>query len=344
MTREEFEHIQYAKDKDGNLVFIDDVITGETYYCQFCGGIVIPKRGKIKLHHFAHKNVTPSCSYETYLHRQAKERIYKWLLNKNEIFVYITETCKCVESCAYSYLYTYTSDKPCHKVHKFNIKKYFHPVGIEKQSGKFVADILMESNNEKHIPLFIEIFVNHKCSDDKIKSGYKIIEFKIESEEDINKICESDEILYNAIFYGFDSNNNVNTPNCYKSREEYLIEQDYKAKKYVMLSLTENGWINKTYVSKKDLDENKDNTVFKIIEDSSSYPQTTQKEFAAIAQKKGFKIFKQCKLCKYFCDYEYNYGLCCLYKKLKTPKYPYDVSTKYAMDCQYFKTIQLSEN
>ena len=69
------------------------------------------------------------------------------------------------------------------------------------------------------------------------------------------------------------------------------IEQDYKAKKYVMLSLTENGWINKTYVSKKDLDENKDNTVFKIIEDSSSYPQTTQKEFAAIAQKKGFKIF-----------------------------------------------------
>ena len=41
---------------------------------------------------------------------------------------------------------------------------------------------------------------------------------------------------------------------------------------------------------------------------------------------------------------EYNYGLCCLYKKLKTPKYPYDVSTKYAIDCQYFKTIQLSDN
>lgn len=51
--------IQYpvAKDKQGNIVDIENAIKGKEYFCPFCGTKIIAKvGGKIREHHFAHKD------------------------------------------------------------------------------------------------------------------------------------------------------------------------------------------------------------------------------------------------------------------------------------------------
>ena len=67
----------------------------------------------------------------------------------------------------------------------------------------FVPDLLWHYKKNESEPLFIEIFVTHPCSKEKTDSGVRIIEFRITSEKDINRIIgstiqESDMVrLYN---------------------------------------------------------------------------------------------------------------------------------------------------
>ena len=51
--------LQYALDKDNNLVSIDEVKRGRSNVrCPYCQGELIAKKGKIKAHHFAHTEET----------------------------------------------------------------------------------------------------------------------------------------------------------------------------------------------------------------------------------------------------------------------------------------------
>ncbi|MGL5831795.1 MAG: competence protein CoiA family protein, partial [Waterburya sp.] len=51
--------LQYALDKDDKLVSIDDVFRGRSEIrCPYCQGELTAKKGKIKVHHFAHVNDT----------------------------------------------------------------------------------------------------------------------------------------------------------------------------------------------------------------------------------------------------------------------------------------------
>ena len=48
---------------------------GEEFFCPSCKGVMILRRGKINIAHFAHKNLTPNCKPETVLHLMGKERV-----------------------------------------------------------------------------------------------------------------------------------------------------------------------------------------------------------------------------------------------------------------------------
>jgi competence CoiA-like predicted nuclease len=68
---------KYALDEFKRIIFIEDLenskeIRQQVFTCISCGNTLIPKLGKIKQKHFAHKHVC-DCSLETYLHRLAKE-------------------------------------------------------------------------------------------------------------------------------------------------------------------------------------------------------------------------------------------------------------------------------
>ncbi|MEL7418086.1 MAG: competence protein CoiA family protein, partial [Cyanobacteria bacterium J06555_3] len=54
--------LQYALDKDDNLVSVHDVKRGRSNIrCPYCKGELTAKKGKVKAHHFAH--VTETCNW-----------------------------------------------------------------------------------------------------------------------------------------------------------------------------------------------------------------------------------------------------------------------------------------
>ncbi len=182
----------YALDSQNKLIHIRDV--GENkdiYFCPNCKGEMIPKRGTIRDWHFAHKLTTENCSYETYLHSLAKLRICEWFNKTNNVTLYLDSKHVCPESDDCFWVkhvkglqcYTITS-KPR------NLKKYYTVCEIEKQYGSYRADLFLSRKGEQDEPIFIEICVTHPCSEDKINSGIRIIEFKVRSEEDIDYIIK----------------------------------------------------------------------------------------------------------------------------------------------------------
>lgn len=101
-----------------------------------------------------------------------------------------------------------------------NLRKLYDTCSIEKGTDKYIADLLLTNSQDDSIkPMFLEVYVTHKCTAEKITSGYPIIEIKINQKEDAdNAIIENagevvDEYLFmqsenrNAlppiVFYGF---------------------------------------------------------------------------------------------------------------------------------------------
>jgi len=66
--------VPLAHDENGSIVSPDAASKGNAYYCPNCGDTLILRKGEIKIAHFAHK-VTDKCSYETIIHKLAKQKI-----------------------------------------------------------------------------------------------------------------------------------------------------------------------------------------------------------------------------------------------------------------------------
>ena len=69
---------RYALDENGDTIFIKDITIDtrhKKYYCKNCGGEMIPVLGEVREKHFRHKVITPSCSYESYIHKIGKEKL-----------------------------------------------------------------------------------------------------------------------------------------------------------------------------------------------------------------------------------------------------------------------------
>ena len=185
----------YALDKDKKYINIKDAIKGNAYYCPCCGAPMIIREGKIKRKHFAHKANTENCSYESYLHKLAKQKIGECFVNSPNFYITINSKAKCgIFECPIG------KSNPClwYKPYTFDLKKYYDTCEQEAPVGNFRADLLIiSSNNHDTDPILIEIYVSHKSNLNKINSNYRIIEIKINSEEDIE----------NAISY-FKRNNN----------------------------------------------------------------------------------------------------------------------------------------
>jgi len=81
--------LTYALNLIGNLVYIDEVDTGQlcNCYCPSCKEKLVAKNGGMKrVHHFAHASgVDCENAYETMLHQLAKLRVQEAFLSK-EVF------------------------------------------------------------------------------------------------------------------------------------------------------------------------------------------------------------------------------------------------------------------
>jgi len=176
----------------------------EKFTCISCGHEMVAVLGNKRAKHFRHKVITEiECSPETYLHKLAKLRFYQAYKNCLDyqkpflIKILMTKICNFHETdflrkCIYK----------DNTLNEFDITKYFKEIQIETKVESFIPDILLMANNGEKI--FFEIYVTHASEAEKLNSKFKIIEFNIQTEDDITiiescRLEESDKVK----FYNF---------------------------------------------------------------------------------------------------------------------------------------------
>lgn len=174
----------YALNSQNEIVYVGEISKGDSqhFYCCNCGDRMIPKKGNIKVHHFAHKTVT--CSFETYLHKLAKLKFF-------------ISYSKCLKE-GIPFTLQYSTDIECNSCNEnlnvnctfknefrlYDLTKTFDQISIEKGINGFVADVLLESSKSSE-KILVEFAVNHYSSEKKIQSGLKIVEIGISHENDL---------------------------------------------------------------------------------------------------------------------------------------------------------------
>lgn len=198
---------RYAKDSGGRLISIADVDKTkgkDTYTCPGCGDEMVACQGEKKAWYFRHKN--DECSDETYLHSLAKTKIYEWLRDAEEVKLIVEQSslCKEYDNCFFK------NEMECKRSEpkSYNLKDYYDVCALEErvQVGNkyFVPDILLKSTDINRSSLWIEIEVTHACEKEKIQTGFRIIEFKIDSEDDIAQIVSRPiERREGVVYYNF---------------------------------------------------------------------------------------------------------------------------------------------
>lgn len=184
---------RYALDAEGKIVSIDDVPIEYSkrgrYFFPGTGAEMIARKGKKVAWHFAHKDGNPG-ALETYLHNTGKY-LFKQVFEAADKFTIALETpavCVHAADCPVEERY------PCHfkDYTSFNLKDFYEHCEIEKDyivgDDTFRPDVLLLPKNAKHDPIFVEIEVTHSSTYKKCHSGIRMIEIKLESEEDFRLI------------------------------------------------------------------------------------------------------------------------------------------------------------
>lgn len=210
-------HQHYALNSKGDFV---DIVTavkeGGEYKCPVCNSKMIMRHGKKNAWHFAHPK-DARCDYNQYLHTLAKVKIRDWFNSPQDKLLYLDEPitqvkCEDFAKCEIASKGKCINILPRGKTKQkaFNLKEFYDNATLEqpfeaKDGHTYIADILCPCKKTGIAPLFIEICVTHPCEEDKIKSGLRIVEINIKSEEDIDNIIKGKTVLSdNTVnLYGF---------------------------------------------------------------------------------------------------------------------------------------------
>lgn len=206
----------YSYSENGTPIHIDKVNDTNRrdihYYCFGCGQEMIPVLGNKKSHHFKHK-CNEVCDPNRYLHELGK-RIIKERFDNSESFIITYDAhqiCSHYDECKMAS--KIWKRCKCDGPYNVDLKKFYDTCQLEKgyyediAGGKkrYVADVIFKSNERPdRRPVTIEIWVNHQCTEQKKRSGARIIEIKIEKEKDILRDIKEDRHGDLPIrFYGF---------------------------------------------------------------------------------------------------------------------------------------------
>lgn len=328
----------YSMDKESHLINVIDAVKGNDYYCPCCGEIMILRQGSKRRWHFAHKGNLGDCSYETYLHKVAKKRICECFNESPQFTIsfHPKSTCSVME-CPLG------ASQPCtwNTTKEFDLKKYYNNCEEEVTIDKYRADLVISNHLNNTPPIFIEIYVTHKSTEEKLNSNYRIIEIHIESEEDINQIVSTASIKESdrdVNYLGETQNGNIQFYN-FKADSYEVPDGKHQAYKFRF-------WINSKGYFQFDKIEDYDESVKCLsqnpieIENSrfrieSKSPIGWDFAFCKLAES-GLGI-KYCTMCKFYKmnDY-YMRSMCILYKSRGTKQYP---NLSAAMSCPHFRQI-----
>ena len=195
---------KYALNSNNEVVSIDEVNTetrkANRFKCISCGNDLSACLGRKNKHHFRHK-ADVDCNFETYLHKMGKLTFIKTytdcLAQGKPFTIKIKRKVSCAkeETCPIKPIYEGFREGCSHYDWQiFDLTQYYDTISEEQTIDSFVADVLLTSSKGRQ-PILIEIKVSHACEEDKIQSGYPIIEIGLEKEEDLELIesCQLNE-------------------------------------------------------------------------------------------------------------------------------------------------------
>lgn len=325
----------FALNEKGQIIDIADVTEKDRqnqYFCLNCGDKMIPRLGKRNAHHFAHVCTTPNCNPETYLHKLAKLKIKEKFESVDAFEISFRQVSQCVdkEHCPF-YI-----EKECksYDYRTYDLHKNYDTCLEEQVIGNYRADLLLKSSTKPSTPpILIEVLISHKCEEEKINSGYRIIEIEIKNEGDITRlfpITESKINPYNnrynrrCFFYNFKETATENS----KLKIRRIPKFYFFKRGSVYLSNVEDYSSCREVIYKDN-----PNAILELAIDS----QVSAYELGLVkAAEMGYSV-RNCLLCKYRRDTLLESNFCCLYKKCGTPKYP---KCGEAINCQYFRKNQ----
>lgn len=325
----------YSLNREKHLINIRDAVKGQDYYCPCCGSVMIPRQGNERRWHFAHKVNMSECSYETYLHKIAKRKICECFNESAQFNIAFHPKTICAKTeCPLG------AKSPCtwKSRKKVELKQYYNQCDEEKSIDNFRADLVIYNRDKDTSPILVEIFVTHKSTEAKLSSGYRIIEIKVESEEDIDQIVSTASIIESAEainHYGKEPSGKIRF---------YNFKNSYKKPDYAHQAYKFRFWINSKGYFKFDNDNNEhvkclspnpediENSRFLI---ESKRPIDWDFAFFKLAES-GLGI-KYCTMCEFYKMNDYlEKSICILYKSKGTKKCP---PLSDAMKCRYFKQI-----
>ena len=170
---------KYAEDSKGNIIYINQAIEADEYFCPDCKGKFVARKGKIRQHHFSHLNLSPNCTGEGYLHKTFKSLLTARLrasLTQN-VAEPISWQCQV-----------------CNQAHTYdNLLKGIEEIRDEYSLPQCRPDIALIGPNKK-VPVVIEIIHTHEPEANTlrfyIENQIILIRIKVEIIDDIERLEE----------------------------------------------------------------------------------------------------------------------------------------------------------
>jgi hypothetical protein len=166
---------KYAQDADGRIIHISRAVAGAEYYCPGCQAKFTFKHGQIRRRHFAHRDPSPTCIGEGYLHNTFKKILVGNIrehISKNTPLAIDT---KC---------------NICGGTHHGNILQAICDVAEEYSLEGCRPDIVL-SDKSGRIPVIVEIVDTHEpeqnVKDYCVRNATLLIVIKLESMNDLEK-------------------------------------------------------------------------------------------------------------------------------------------------------------
>lgn len=321
---------------EGRIISINEVTKENRqqykFRCIGCGNELLPRAidSKYRKPHFYHKEIV-NCSGETYLHKLAKHIIKQKFDHESTFKVeyYVTKKCDNDEC---KYRNPWCSEE--NTSYKIDLKKYYDTCKEEATvkdavTGKeYIADILLTSSRNSNIPpTLIEIRVSHPCDDDKRNSGYRIIEVRIKSEDDLINMWKED--FWREEHYIRKKDRKIEF---YSFKREMKIKKHTKLKRYIFRpQQTPLGYVTEVDCSQAQYKLRIDSqTELNMVYVRNYGVDDIWVPLLWMAKHKGLR---RCNMCKFYYATQYEDYAKCRLSKYGKPEHP---SMDEAERCQSY--------
>ncbi len=332
---------RYASNQDDALIDAN-VLRGKTvsdnYYCLGCGNKMTARvNGQHQRPHFSHREKV-ECNGETYLHKLGKT-----------VFVDTYTNCISTDS---EFLIELSHEKICNKYQgiwqtecsvghlskRYDLTNYYQELRVEKKDGKFIPDVMLVSNSRSKDSIYIEIAVTHFLSEEKERSGNKIIQIPVNLESDVEVIRSALLTGESAMFIGFSQKSfSANDSDCQCAREKHYVFYVYKNGKSVIelveleTALSKIASKNDSFVYHNIIEVPDSHYNDRSLREKGAVISSIFQEQVNLANKRNIRI-KNCYLCKYHgTSYKLGAGIYC-----KT--YRKDCNSNEAATCDRYRT------